>query len=282
MTKLSYKQAMEKTPVVLTLTIENSQPIRLSAFVRAFTSLAREYEQTVRASDDFASEDAEIYVKEVRSGSIVADLIPIAASVVPLVVTEADRIMLAIETVERWKSRLTSLLEGVIPEGSSKADLKHWAGAVEGIARDPNASSTLEVATFEDGKREIKASFTFRTNEARKIEDVINAEFERLEERKQADFQRVLMVFTRSDVGSTPIGRPSGERVLIEEISDKPLGITYGSELAEERIKHEIRESDENIYKKGFNVDVKVQSAGGRPVAYSILHVHEVIDLPDG
>ncbi|WP_299551090.1 hypothetical protein [uncultured Tateyamaria sp.] len=89
------------------------------------------------------------------------------------------------------------------------------------------------------------------------------------------------MVFTRSDVGDVPVGRPSGERVLIEEVSEKPLALTYGSELAEERIKHEIRESDANIFKKGFNVDVRVQTSGGRPVAYSIMEVHSVIELPE-
>jgi len=51
--------------------------------------------------------------------------------------------------------------------------------------------------------------------------------------------------------------------------------------LAEQRIKHEIRETDDNIYKKGFTVDVKLQSVGGRTVAYSILTVHDVVDLPD-
>ena len=278
---LSYNEAMEKAPVVLTLTINNSQPIKLTDFVTAFISLSREYSSTVKASEDFSDEEAEIYVKEIRPDSIVADLIPIAMSVVPLVVTEADKVLLAVETVDRWRERFTALLKGTIPEDASKTDLKTWAGAVASVARDPDASSTLEAATFEDGKREVRAAFTFNSREAKQVEDVIEAEFKRMGERKEADFKRVLMVFTRSDVGDVPVGRPSGERVLIEEISEKPLALTYGSELAEERIKHEIRESDDNIFKKGFNVDVRVQTSGGRPVAYSIMEVHGVIELPE-
>lgn len=281
MSRMTYKDAMGISPVVLTLTIQNSQPVRLSAFVKAFTSLAHEYSQVVHENNDYESDEAEIYVKEVRSGSIVADLIPIAASALPLVISESERIILAIEVVEKWRSNLSSLFEGVIPEGARRTDLKNWADSVESIAKDPRASSTLEAATFEDGKRDVRASFTFNTNQARQITNVIDAEFERLDETKHADFLRVLMVFTRSDVSDSPIGKRSGERVLIDEISDKSLAITYGSELAEDRIKHEIRESDDNIYKKGFNVDVKVQSSGTRPVAYSIMHVHDVIDLPD-
>ncbi len=178
---------MEKTPVVLTLTIDNSQPIKLTDFVTAFTSLSREYSSTVKASEDFSDEDAEIYIKEIRQGSIVADLIPIAASVVPLVVAEADKVLLAVETVDRWRERFSALLQGTIPENASKTDLKTWAGAVASVARDPDASSTLEAATFEDGKREIRATFTFNSREAKQIENVIEAEFERLDEKKEAD-----------------------------------------------------------------------------------------------
>lgn len=277
----TYKDFMDKTPVVLTLKIDNSQPIALSSFVKTFTSLAAEYEQTLRASDDFRNEDSEIFIKQIRSGSIIADLIPFAASTLPLVVSEADKIFVAVEFVKKWESRLRSLKNGIIPEGISKSELKNWAGAVESIARDPDASSLLEAATYEDGKRQVKASFKFKSSDAREIEKVIDGEFKRLEDKGSADNERVLMVFTRSDVGDAPVGQRSGERVVIEEVSSKPLAITYGSELSEQRIKHEIRESDENIYKKGFNVDVRVQTKGGKPVAYSIMNVHGVIELPD-
>ena len=87
-----------------------------------------------------------------------------------------------------------------------------------------------------------------------------------LEKTQHADHTRVLMRFTRSDIGDVTVGKPSGERVKIEEISDRALPLVYGSELAEERIKHEIREADENVYKKGFMVDVNVKSTGGRPL----------------
>lgn len=281
MNGVTYAQAMENTPVILTLKLENSQPIPLAAFVGAFTSIAEEYQKAARDNQEFDAAEAEIFVKEVRSGSIVADLLPSVAPLLPLVATEAEKIWLAVDFVKKWGQRLTDLAEGVIPDGASRSDLKRWINSVESIARDPDASSTLEASTFEDGKREVRASFKFNTNEARKIQKVIDAEFERLDEKSDIDHERVLMIFTRSDVGDAPVGKRSGERVLIQEVSEKPLAITYGSELAEQRIKHEIRESDENIYKKGFNVNVKVQRIGTRPVAYSIMHVHDIIELPE-
>lgn len=89
------------------------------------------------------------------------------------------------------------------------------------------------------------------------------------------------MYFTRSDVGNAPKDKRSGEKVKIPEVSDKALPIIYASSLAEERIKHEIREANHNIYKKGFSVDMSILYRGSKPIVYRILAVYEIIDLPD-
>jgi hypothetical protein len=88
------------------------------------------------------------------------------------------------------------------------------------------------------------------------------------------------MVFSQSNVKDTTLGKRTGERVIIEAISERDLPLIYASELAEQRIKHEIRVGDENVYKKGFIVDVNVETRGGNPVGYRVTNVHQVIDLP--
>ena len=55
----------------------------------------------------------------------------------------------------------------------------------------------------------------------------------------------------------------------------------YASSLAEEQIKYEIRERDENVYKKGFVVDVQVEWVGDRPSVYAITNLHSVIDIAE-
>jgi hypothetical protein len=168
-----------------------------------------------------------------------------------------------------------------VPTGISKSELASFAGAVEAIARDPNASSQLEVATFIDKKRQVEASFQFGHREAVAVKEVIEGEFERLDKRDDATLERVLMYFTRSDVGSAPKDKRSGEKVIVPQIGEKALPIIYASTLAEEKIKPEIRDGEDNIYKKGFNVDVSVLYRGARPIVYRILAVYEVIDLID-
>ncbi len=152
---------------------------------------------------------------------------------------------------------------------------------MQAIARDPDATSTLEAVTFEDGKRQVRAAMQFSTKEAKEAIKTIEAEYKRIEEKPDEPVKRVLMVFTRPDVHNAPTDRRSGERVLISEITDRSLALIYASDLSEQRIKHEIREADDNIFKKGFVVDVIVLRKNERPIAYKVTHVHDVIEIPE-
>jgi hypothetical protein len=268
------------SPVVLTLTINNSEPIELSDFVGAFTSIAQEYRRSLKLNVDF-EDDATIYVKEVRAGSIIADLVPIIAPVLPIIATHAEQVWQTVQFVKKWGERISSLAGGVVPSGFGKSDLKIFADATAAIARDPNASSTLEAATFEDGKREVRAAFKFSTKQAKIVNQTIEGEYRRLEDSSSDTHLRVAMYFTRSDVKDAPKDKRSGERVIVPEISGKDLPIIYASDLAEQRVKHEIREADDNIYKKGFEVDLLIVKRGEKPIVYKITHVHSVFDLPE-
>lgn len=273
-----YARAMAGGEPHIVLTLDTKEPIELGAFVGAFTSLGNEYERYMRQNHPDLTGQAEMYVREVREGSIVADMLPWFVFAVPFI-DGMDKIMIVEQFVRVWGGRFRALLGGHGPLVGSRSELKDWADAVRAIAADSDATGKIEAATFEDGKRQIRAAFKFDTKEARDALRAVESRQKELEKADHADYTRVLMVFTRSDIGIVAVGKPSGERVRIEEISDRPLALAYGSELAEQRIKHEIIEADENVYKKGFIVDVNVKSSGGKPVAYSVTHVHQVLDL---
>lgn len=277
----SYLGLMRESPVHLTYTLDTKEPVELGDFVAQFVAIGNEFERFVREQHKDLAADATFFVKEVRKGSTIVDMIPGMAVAAPFI-ANADQILIVEDFVRRWGSRIMALI-GDKKQGApeTKSELRDFSKAMLAVARDPNASSTLEAATFEDGIRKVKVAFKFNTQEARAAEKVIEHRQKELEKPSQDPHQRVLMVFTRSDVHAAAIGRPSGEKVLIEEISDKPLSLTYGSDLAEQRLKHEIREADENVYKKGFIVDVQTKVSRGKPVAYAVTEVHDVIDLGD-
>lgn len=280
MSDITYSQVMREQPSHLILKLDTDQPILLSDFVGAFTSLSNEYERYIKETNPDLLPNSEIFVKEVRAGCIEAELLPWLAVAAPII-TEMDKALIVEQFVRSWGGKLKALISGNRgKQPKSKAELKDFTNAVTAISIDPNGSATLSAAVFEDGKREIKVAFKFDNKDAKKILKSIDALKDDLDKIENADHDRVLMVFTRSDVHNAKVGRSSGERVVIEEISPKSLGLMYASNLAEKRIKHEIREADENVFKKGFEVDVNVKLSNGKPVAYSVTNVHQVFDLP--
>ena len=70
-----------------------------------------------------------------------------------------------------------------------------------------------------------------------------------------------------------------GTRLSSKDISDKPLSLYFPKEAA--HIKRRILEQTDNPFSKGYIVDVHVQFAGDRPVLYSVIELHEIIDLED-
>ncbi|MCK1410202.1 hypothetical protein [Bradyrhizobium sp. 76] len=263
------------------LNIATKRPIELGDFVSAFSSIASQYDKVVRAQYPELSGDAKIFVREVRAGSIEADLIPWAVQGLSAVVNVIEQIQIVEKFVKTYRAVLGKYLEGSKETDATRSDLKDFMGAVSAIANDPNGRSTLQAVAYEDGKKKIKAALVFDTSQAREAQKQIEDQKLLLESSTSADHQRVLMTFKQSNVKDGVMGKRTGERVAIEDISPRDLPLIYASELAEQRIKHEVREADENVYKKGFIVDVNVQLVGGRPAGYRVTNLHQVIDLPD-
>jgi len=279
-----YLAAMEREESYISLKLDVPNAIELGDFVFAFTSLASAFDRFVQVNTPSAivKPKATLFVQEVRQGSLLALLLPWW----PTLAGFADDVghILAIEKFVKLYGRRLGLFASPkveIPADIKLSELKDFNEQVAAIANNPGSS--LEVAAIEikDGERITKAAFRFDTTQARTIRDQVAMARQQIERRGGETSQRVLMVFTRTDVGTPALGQSTGERVKIESISDRSLPLVYASDLAEERIKYEITEASENVYKKGFMVDVIVETRNGKPVAYKVAHVHQVIELEE-
>jgi hypothetical protein len=279
-----YAGRMEGEPHIL-MKIDTAQPIELGDFVSLFVAVGNQFEKFIAQHHPEQKGEARFYVKEVRAGCIEAELIGWFVGGTALlggVMTVVEKANELADFVGNYGGRLRKYFaKGGRDEDAGKSDLTDFNKTVAAIARDPDASLSLKAAYFEDGERQVRAAFEFETPQAREAELQIADHRKELEATSDADRQRVLMVFTRTNVAHATTGKRSGELVEIEAIHPRALPIVYASTLAEERIRHEIAEADENVYKKGFDVDVNVEMRGGKPIAYRIVAVHDVIDLPD-
>jgi len=197
------------------------------------------------------------------------------------VLDKMDKVQILSKFIDDFKVRFNRLKSGNMDENLSSTELKDWSNSVEAIATDENGSKTLSLATFEDGKKQIRAAFQFNTGDARKVQRVVDKKLRDMGEKTHPSQERVLMVYTRADINEAATNKKSGERVIINSIAPKHLPIMYSSELAEAQIKHELRTS-EFPFKVGFVVDVYVETnAAGKPIAYAVTEFHNTLDLSD-
>lgn len=281
----TYADLMGAAQAYISVKIKTKNPIEIGDFVSEFTSVASQYEKFIRDEHPDLVSEAHIYVKQVKRGSIIVELLPFA----PFVIMGAGQIAHSMEQVNavnkfvrNYGHKLKAYFkkDGKV-EDATRSDLKDFMGSVAAIANDPDGSAVLEAVVFEDGKRKVRAALKFTSKQAFRASEQIERHRQQLEKKADVDFERRLMIFRQANVKAPPVGKRTGEWVMIEEISDAELPLVYASDIAEQRIKHEIKEADDNIFKKGFIVDVNVQTKGGRPVAYRVTNLHQVIDLPD-
>jgi hypothetical protein len=183
--------------------------------------------------------------------------------------------------VENLKERLGPYLKGGRSCDATKPELADYLKTVRAIARDPRAGASLEAAVFDDGERKVRAAFKFSSAEAREAERQIEAHRQDLEAKSDADYSRVLLQFVRPSAEAGKPGKPGGERGIISKLHSKALPVLYASDLAEQRIRHEIIEA-EHVFRRLFDVDVNVETNSvGKPVAYRITAFHTSFDPSD-
>ena len=273
-----YAQLMAEEIPYLTVTLDLKGAIELAHFVDFFAALGDQFRKSIKSElPDFEGEP-KIFVKEVRSGSIVADLFP---GGVGDLIDVMDKALIVTTFAAYTAKAIKAYISGQRFAGANKSDLKDYLDTVKAVAGDSDGRATIATTVYREGLLTREVVFSFTSPEARQAVQQIESHKQELDRVSSADHSRVLMVFTRSDVGAADIGKRSGERVVVEEISGVSRPLVYASNLAEERIKFEIRNADDNIYHKGFVVDVNVQTRNGSPVAYAVTHVHQVIDLPN-
>ncbi len=265
--------------------IDTANPIDLGDFVAEFTSIASQYEKFMRDFHPDLAPGAQMFVKQVKRGSIIFDLLPFAPLVLfgsgDSLIHQLEAINAVNDFVRFYGKKLRTVFGNSYPVDAASSDLKDFMGTVEAIAKDPKGKASIEAVVFEDGRRKVKAAIKFDTKKANRAMKNIESAQRKIEQKGHVDHSRVLMVFKQTNVRSPEIGKRTGEWVQVENISDKELPLIYASDLAERQIKHEITEEEDNVFKKGFVVDVNLQTKGGRPVAYRVTALHQVIDLPE-
>lgn len=276
MTDHTYARLMDENGVSIVFNLDLSQPVEISDFVSAFAGLGAQFERHIRSEHPDLEGEVKVYVKEVRKGSIEAELIPLAYNTI---ITAIDHHQIATKFVKSLAKKigLVSSRGGRLPNGT-KSELTEIVNTIAAVANDPNGKATVSAVHYKKTGKTTEFSMELLTRDAKIALESIEGQFKEIESVTDFDHSNKLLTFYQSNRKAAD---KSGEKGVIEDISPKPLAIVYASDLAKERIKSEMLDGDRNIYKLGFFVDVNVQTRNGRPVAYRIKSVNDVIEMPD-
>ncbi|WP_298298308.1 hypothetical protein [uncultured Litoreibacter sp.] len=271
-----YHRLMDQNGISIVFNLDLSEPVEISDFVSAFAGLGGQFERHIKQDHPDLDGEVKVYVKEVRKGSIEAELIPLAYNTI---ITVMDHHQIATKFVKNLARKVGVFRNGGGRlEGASKSELSEIVGTLAAVANDPDGKATVSAVHYKKTKATTEFSMEMTSREAKDAVKEIQDQVKEIDHVGDVDYLGMLLTFYQSNLKDTD---KSGEKGIIEEISKKPLAVVYASDLAKERIKSEMVSGDRNIYKLGFFVDVNVQTRNGKPVAYRIKEVSDVIDLPD-
>ena len=264
--------------IVLTLNRKNDV-IDLLNLAAMLAGIGGQFDDYLKQKHPDVHGHALMGIRELKEGSIIAHLAGVIASDV---IGSLDAARIMYDFLKLIRERTGRLASGEFLDGARKKDLENVSNMVVAVAKDKEAEAKFDYKSYDnDGNVREELTVSIDTKGARKIMETAERQKEEMDKTEGADHERVLMFFTRADIGNAKINKSSGEKVTIEEISNKSLSLIYQSELVEKRIKSETRE-ESSVFQKGFVVDANVRTKNGRPVAYAIVRVHGVIELPEG
>lgn len=274
---------MEQGGPFIRLTLDCKEPIELGDFVSAFTSLGAEYERFVKFKNP-DSGGATLYIKQVREGSIIADLWPWVAGVGTLALAGGGTVLAALggfnvvdEFVERLGNRISQYKsKGGRVEDATKTEIDHYGAFLAAVSHNRDSSMTTAAMERIQGNETTRVVVQFNTVEAQEIQQRLGEHKAELEHLSRVSHERVLMQFTETNTNKAKTGKPTGHKVRIGKISQDARKVFYATDLVKAQMEHEIQEADDNIYKKVFDVDVNVENLNGKPYAYRITAIHGV------
>lgn len=251
-------------PGKIVFEIKNRYPVELFDLTQSLYSFAKEYEGYASAEFEGADKTAKLYVKEIRTGSIITELVPIAAGLLPFlsdtntVIGFAKHLKLAVD----WLRNPAKETKPTI----NKTTLTNINSIVDPVAKD--SASQLNIHTEIVNNAPIY--ITINSSEANAMQNQVRKELDLIREPIVGRHKNVVLYWwqTRNDTSQ------AGDRAIIESISPRPVKVIFESEEA----KSNILKLDENLFKHAFLVDVDVETIENRAALYKVVKVHEEIE----
>jgi len=254
----------------LRIEIKNHQPVQLVDLTNSFFCAADEYKRFMLAEyGELPKDDVSLYVQEIRTGSIITDLIGISPALPPIIAKLSD-----IATVIRFGQYLKKGYDFLLGRTTedlqlSKNSYENLAGFVEPVAKD--GASQMNIQNVFNGDPTL--IFNLSSVDANAAQNTAKRIIGTLAEPSTGAHSNVVLYWyqAKKDMVSN-----TGDRIIIESIYPYPVKAIFDNDAA----KTKMLLGNDNPFMSAYRVDVAVETIKGKPVLYKILNIHERIDLP--
>ncbi|MFC1602897.1 hypothetical protein ACFL3U_04975 [Pseudomonadota bacterium] len=247
----------------LEITIKNEKPVVLTDLTLSLLGVNQQFQCFLESetNEDYQP-STELYIKEVRSGSIVVELVAISMPIVPLIWEGGP--------LSQWATQAQAMINWFLgkvknpPKDVTKNDLKQWNSILEPVAKD--ASSQLNISVTDNAK--VINQIFINSQEANASQNKIMRELESFDDPDEHIQKRKVMVWyqTKFDTESH-----TGDKVIIEAISKKAVKVIFENNAVKESILKGDNRYKKPWHKLAYVVDVEVQTINGVPKLYQVL-----------
>lgn len=165
----------ELSDIRLIIEIKNEYPIELTDLTKSFSSLANEFTNYVsKTGDNILNREAKLYVKEIKSGSVICELVEMATiGVIPFVEN--------INTVVGFGEYVSKAFNFFLgkhkdkPKEISQSNLKDLSQILNPIAKD--SGSQINISTTVNGN--VHLHINLSSIEANAVQNVIDRDIEK-------------------------------------------------------------------------------------------------------
>ena len=251
---------------MLTVEVKNSRPVdlidltnSLAAFAEAFRDFANEH------TGDPLPDNMRLYVKEIRSGSIIADLIALN--------DQAEWLLKNAEVFGAFATNLNDVANfflgksNGLQEPPTAKEARQVSQIVDPIAKDHGSQMNINVS--EGGVVHIN-NVTINSTEANAIQNKVANYIAPKLPAQMIMFDQLLVL----EQVKNSLSSKSGDRGIIETINPRAVKLQFVSE----DVKRKVLDLKENPLQCVFLVDVDVRSVEGKPMLYRILEVKDIIE----
>jgi len=257
---------------VLTIEIDNKNPVELIDLTNSFLSLGEEYKRFAANHPEYGDPPSvRLYIKEIRAGSIVADLIAIAAIGSQTLLPTLGQV----NTVIGFSKHLKAAYDYFTGKSSDKPQLNkneygHLSSIIEPVAKD-GGSQVNFITTV---NQTVVQTFNLTSPDANAAQNTISRELLQLKEPERKPHHKAVLYWfqARDDTHSK-----AGDRGIIESISSSPVKIEFEEDVIKDAMLHGL----ENPFRSAYVVDVNVETINSRPVLYTVTHYHSRFDKPE-